>query len=240
VYLGYHRWAHYSWAWNHNSKSTQSDVLELAKGYADNGIPLGAINIDSTWATQFNNFQPDPTKFTDFPGLISELHSQGLRVILWATSMVNVENPDYQFAVDNNYLLRDVRGKVYPLHWWHGDGGLLDYTNPEGLAWWHSRMDTVLDAGVDGFKCDGTDPYIDEYILTGGAYGYNDQKITYRQYADSYYGDFFSYTRQKRGEYGVIMSRPTDCLIDPVTKFCTNFSPKTVMYSGWVGDDDAT
>ncbi len=28
-------------------------------------------------------------------------------------------------------------------------------------------MDKVLDVGVDGFKCDATDPYIMEYSLTG-------------------------------------------------------------------------
>jgi alpha-glucosidase (family GH31 glycosyl hydrolase) len=36
------------------------------------------------------------------------------------------------------------------------------------------------------------------------------------------------------------MSRPVDCLLDGTTKVCTPFSPKDVMASGWVGDDDAT
>lgn len=36
------------------------------------------------------------------------------------------------------------------------------------------------------------------------------------------------------------MSRPVDCLIDPVTKLCIPSSPHDVVYSGWVGDDDAT
>ena len=31
---------------------------------------------------------------------------------------------------------------------WHGSGGLLDYTNPEAVQWWHQQMDLVLDAGV--------------------------------------------------------------------------------------------
>jgi alpha-glucosidase (family GH31 glycosyl hydrolase) len=43
-----------------------------------------------------------------------------------------------------------------------------DYTNPFALDWWHKKMDLVLKAGVDGFKCDGTDPYIIEY--PNGAY----------------------------------------------------------------------
>ncbi len=138
--------------------------------------------------------------------------------------MVNVENPDYDMCVEKQFLLRDSRGIVRPLQWWHGSGGLLDYSNPEAVEWWHQQMDLVLDAGVDGFKCDGTDPYIDEYTLTGGALGYNDQVITYREYANSYYRDFFFHTRERRSENfpgadaGLIMSRPVDCLLDGVSK----------------------
>jgi alpha-glucosidase (family GH31 glycosyl hydrolase) len=161
--------------------------------------------------------------------------------------MVNTDNPDYQYAVDNKYLIRDSRGYVRPLKWWHGSGGLVDYTNPDAVNWWHSLMDRVLDVGVDGFKCDGTDPYIMEYSLTGGALGYNDQVITYPQYAHMYYRDFLYYTREKRKadapnniDAGLIMSRPIDCLVDGPTKVCNPFSSKDVMFSGWVGDDDAT
>eukprot|EP01033_Poteriospumella_lacustris_P018319 gene18319-13165_t len=186
----------------------------------------------------------DPVRFPDFPALVKQIHDEGLKVILWATSMVNTENPDYDFAVKNKYLVRDSRGFVRPLKWWHGSGGLLDYSNPEAVAWWHSLMDRVLDAGVDGFKCDGTDPYIIEYSLTGGALGYQDKVITYPEYAHMYYRDFFYYTREKRAadgpDAGLIMSRPVDCNLDDVTKLCTPFSPKDVMLSGWVGDDDAT
>jgi len=41
-----------------------------------------------------------------------------------------------------------------------GKGALFDYTNPNGLKWWHSQLQQVLDQGIDGWKCDGTDPFI--------------------------------------------------------------------------------
>lgn len=215
-------------------------MTQLVKGYKDNNIPLGAVNIDSTWETQFGNFDVNTEKFPDFAKLVQELHDQDLRVILWQTSMVNVENPDYQMCIENEFLVRDSNGTVFPLHWWHGDGGLLDYTNPKAVAWWHSQMDKVLDVGVDGFKCDGTDPYIMEYVLTGGAMGYQNQSISYPEYAHMYYRDFFYYTRERRGDAGLIMSRPSDCLVDQLAKVCWGYSPRDVVYSGWVGDDDAT
>eukprot|EP01038_Epipyxis_sp_PR26KG_P009737 gene9737-13103_t len=241
----YQKWAHYHFVWLHNSESNQNNVSNLIKDYHSHNIPFGAVNIDSMWATQFNNFVVNTDKFPDFAGLVQEIHDQNAKVILWATSMVNVENPDYNMTVEKNYLIRDSFGIVRPLQWWHGYGGLLDYTNPEGLAWWHSQMDKVLDVGVDGFKCDGTDPYIMEYNLFGGAYGYENKKITYHEYASSYFRDFYYYTREKRSsdtgpDSGLIWSRPVDCLIDPVSKLCIPSSPRDVMMSGWVGDDDGT
>ena len=144
----YYKWAHGHWVWNHNSAVNQQNTTGIVQEYLDHGIPVSAVNIDSTWATQYNNFQPNPDKFPDFKGMVSELHAQNVKVLLWATSMVNVENPDYQFCVDNQYLVRDSKGFVRPLGWWHGEGGLLDYSNPDAVSWWHSKMDIVLDAGL--------------------------------------------------------------------------------------------
>lgn len=236
----YHKWAHGHWVWNHNGAVNQENTTAIVQQYLDHGIPVSAVNIDSTWATQFNNFEPDTAKFPDFKSMVSDLHAKNVNVLLWATSMVNVENPDYQFCVDNGYLVRDSRGEVRPIGWWHGSGALLDYSNPEAVAWWHSKLDYVLDAGVDGWKADGTDPYIIEYILGGGALGYQNVSLTYRDYANYYYRDFLYYTREKRGPKGLVMSRPVDCQIDKSAMMCTPFSPLDVMYSGWVGDDDST
>ena len=40
-------------------------------------------------------------------------------------------------------ICRDVLGKEAVFSWWHGKGGLLDYTNPNAVDWWHHQMDKV-------------------------------------------------------------------------------------------------
>ena len=49
----YPKWAHYQWVWLHNSEITQNNILALVQGYVERDIPVGAVNIDSTWSTQF-------------------------------------------------------------------------------------------------------------------------------------------------------------------------------------------
>eukprot|EP01105_Mastigella_eilhardi_P021888 TRINITY_DN533_c0_g1_i1.p1 TRINITY_DN533_c0_g1~~TRINITY_DN533_c0_g1_i1.p1 ORF type:complete len:417 (+),score=66.11 TRINITY_DN533_c0_g1_i1:679-1929(+) len=86
-------------------------------------------------------------------------------------------------------------------------------------------MDNVLNMGLDGWKCDGTDPYI---FVLGYAHGH-DGHVSERDYANLYYRDFFYYTRTKNPD-SLIMARPVDSE--------WSFAPHDVMFSGWVGDDD--
>jgi alpha-glucosidase (family GH31 glycosyl hydrolase) len=39
---------------------------------------------------------------------------------------------------------RDVLGKSAVIKWWHGDGSLLDYSNPAAVDWWHEQLDKVV------------------------------------------------------------------------------------------------
>lgn len=107
----------------------------------------------------------------------------------------------------------------------------------------------ALALNIDGWKCDGTDPYILELGLARGKKGV----VTRKEYSNAYYSDFFDYTRSVLGSDRLIMSRPADgyVIVDTVWPanvyhFCRfgpvylDFSPKRVMYSGWVGDDDPT
>lgn len=66
---------------------------------------------------------------------------------------------------------QNVFGQQSALKWWHGKGGLLDYSNPEAVLWWHAQLDNVLSLGVDGWKCDGTDPFLGMYLLPVGRKG---------------------------------------------------------------------
>lgn len=104
-------------------------------------------------------------------------------------------------------------------------------------------MDKVLDMGIDGFKCDGTDPMI-TLIRPWPYSSYRKRFVTLTEYSNHYYGDFFNYTRKKNPE-GLIMARPSDSfkIENPFTNSSyvfLNYAPKYVMFSGWVGDQPST
>ena len=123
----------------------------------------------------------------------------------------------------------------------------------------------MLKLGIDGWKVDGTDPFIIEYLAPQSSRG----PITYREYADLVYGHFFNYTREQvrrvdgcasfcraptgiiseltfsrglpqNGDHCLIMSRPVDSfsLIPDVASAFLAFSPHNVMFRcvRWCGN----
>ena len=236
----YAPWAHHHWVWLSSDQSNQANVTAYVEEYAAHNITVGAVDIDSMWSTGVNNFVVDTTKFPDMKGLVDQMHAKSVRVILWATSMIDTDSPNYAEAAAKGYFVRNGLNESTPdpIKWWHGHGILLDYFNPEATAWWNSQLDLVLDIGVDGFKTDGTDPFIAEYIFPQSPY--HEGVVTYRDYADAYYGSFFNYSRERNPE-ALIMSRPVDSfnLFDGVSAYL-EFSPRYAVFSGWVGDQDPT
>jgi alpha-glucosidase (family GH31 glycosyl hydrolase) len=129
----------------------------------------------------------------------------GIRVITWIVSVVNTDVSLWNMLDKNGWLIKNGIGTSGVIKWWHGKGSFIDYFHPDALAWWHQQLDKVLSIGIDGWKCDGTDPYIMEFVNIKSHVG----PITYRDYANAYYGDFFDYSRTKNPD-SLIMSRPCD------------------------------
>ncbi len=220
-------WVHHHWVWE--NEGTRESALALVQGYLEREVPVGAVIIDSPWETGYNTFVFDPALYPDPAGMVEEFHALDVRVLLWITSMINVDSPNYAEAEAAGYFLNDGR----TIEWWKGEGSFLDYTNPAALAYWHGLMDPVLDLGIDGWKTDGTEFLT---ILLGVPRGWGGP-LRPREYANLYYRDFFYYTRERLGDERLIMSRPVDSA-DGL--FYWPFSPHDVLWAGWVGDQDGS
>jgi len=84
---------------------------------------------------------------------VKQLHSKNIKVICWATSVVDTDSSNYAEGLKNGYYLNKGR----TVKWWHGHGSFIDYTNPAALDWWHKQLDNVLvlnqtdKEGIDGW-----------------------------------------------------------------------------------------
>jgi alpha-glucosidase (family GH31 glycosyl hydrolase) len=95
-------------------------------------------------------------------------------------------------------------------------------------------MDKVLDMGIDAWKCDGTDPMT--ILLRPWPYSPHKKRfIKPSAYSHLYYGTFYNYTKE-RNPNALIMARPVDSFHEIGY---LAYAPKYVMFSGWVGDQNA-
>jgi hypothetical protein len=188
-------WALKHWAWEDNT-NTRTAVENLVNDYTSRNIPVAAVIIDSPWETKYNTFVWDTSRYPNPQEMIDNFHNNGVKVILWLTAFVNTDSPDYSYVKSQGYTVNN--GQDFT--WWKGTGVHIDHTNPNAKAWLHSKMDNVLNMGIDGWKTDeGADKVSDPVQTSIGSMSKDD----FEKY---YYADFYDYTVSKNPN-GIITAR---------------------------------
>jgi alpha-glucosidase (family GH31 glycosyl hydrolase) len=146
----------------------QKDVQNYANTVLEKGWPAGVLMIDDNWTQYYGQFDFDKVKFPDPKALITHLHSQGFKVMLWISPFITPDSPTFRELSGKKLLFLDNEGnkdaawkdvsKPLIMNWWNGYSGHLDLTNPAAMEWLKGRLDYLQkEYGVDGFKLDAGD-----------------------------------------------------------------------------------
>ena len=68
---------------------------------------MGAVDIDSGWATGYNTFVPRVELYPSWAPFVQGLHARGVRLILWMTSFVDTDSPNFADAVARDAFVHD-------------------------------------------------------------------------------------------------------------------------------------
>jgi alpha-D-xyloside xylohydrolase len=146
---------------HHNQDSVIADVERLR----DYGIPASVLVIDSPWETGYNTFEVNTRQFRNPDRMFSRIRELGFELCLWLTPFINSHNvidmpgiqpisSNFDEAARAGHLVEDTSGAVALSEWWKGEGGLVDFTDPEAVAWWHQQLRRTRAYGARAFKAD--------------------------------------------------------------------------------------
>jgi alpha-D-xyloside xylohydrolase len=148
---------------------TQDELLEVARGYRDRGIPLAVIVADFFhWPVQ-GDWRFDAREWPDPAAMCAELAAMGtaLMVSVWPT--VDPRSENYPTLAERGYLVRANRG-VDVQQEFLGNTRFLDVTHPGARDFlWQTLKRNYHDKGVTLFWLDEAEP---EY----GAYDFDNYR----------------------------------------------------------------
>ena len=187
--------------WLSTSFTTDYDeetVTGFIRDMAACGIPLHVFHFDCFWMKEFNwcDFKWDARCFPDPEGMLKRLKERGLHICLWINPYIAQRSVLFDEAAAEGYLLKKPDGDVWQWDRWQAGMGIVDFTNPAACDWFKSKLQVLLEMGVDTFKTD-----FGERIPTDAVYyDGSDPLKMHNYYTYLYNKTVFNLLKEVRGE----------------------------------------
>ncbi len=139
---------------------TQDELLETARRYKKENIPLSVIVADYFHWTEQGDYKFDPKYWQDVKAMTDELHDMGTKLVVSVWPTVNENSENYAHMRDNNMLMLTSRGsdRVFNFYGWQAE---IDVTNPATRDYvWSKLKENYINNGVDALWFDEAEPEI--------------------------------------------------------------------------------
>jgi len=214
--------------WLSTSFTTNYDeatVNSFLDGMAEREIPVSAFHFDCFWMKEFSwsDFEWDSAVFPDPAGLIKRLHEKGYRVCVWTNPYIAQMSSLFAEAKEKGYLIKRPDGSVWQWDLWQPGMAIVDFTNPAACTWFQSKLQKLIDIGVDSFKTDFGERIPTDVIYSDGS----DPARMHNYYPYLYNKTVFELLEHKPNKETVVFARSA-------TAGCQKFPIH------WGGDNEST
>lgn len=130
--------------------NSDAQVRQVAQQLRSHQVPADVIHIDTGWfETEWrNDYRFSPSRFPDPAKMMADLKQLGFRITLWQYTYFTGKNDLWKEMVDKGYHVKNDRGQL------PSEDATIDFSNPEAVKWYQSRIRDLLKLGVGAIKVD--------------------------------------------------------------------------------------
>ena len=140
---------------------TQEELLSIARGYYERGIPVDIIVVDFFHWTKMGEWKFDPQFWPDPVGMVEELKKMGIRLVVSVWPTVDMQSENMGYMSDHDMIVRVNRGMNRQMECMN-IAQFADMTNPATREYvWSIIKKNYLDKGVSQFWLDVAEPEFD-------------------------------------------------------------------------------
>jgi alpha-glucosidase len=138
-----------------------AEVHAAVQRFHENNVPLDSVYFDIDYMDHYRVFTVDKTAFHDLPGLISELHAQGIHSVSILDPGIKID-PGYaafEELVQSDGALKTSQGEPFAAEAWAGASLLPDFYSARVQAWWRDKVSAwIRETNLDGIWNDMNEP----------------------------------------------------------------------------------
>ncbi|KAH7156015.1 glycosyl hydrolases family 31-domain-containing protein [Dactylonectria macrodidyma] len=131
----------------------ETTVNNFLDGMKDRNIPVSVFHYDCFWMKGFQwcDFEFDQEFFPDAVGQLKRLRERAQHVCVWINPYIAQESKLFDEGAEKGYFIKRGDGSV-----WQYQAGMaiVDFTNPDACKWYQSKLQALVDMGVESFKTD--------------------------------------------------------------------------------------
>ena len=159
---------------------SQKEGLEIARQLRAHKIPSDVIHFDTGWfgVDWQCDYQFAKDRFEDPVKMLKQLSKDGFHTCLWQLPYFTPKNRFFPEIIEKGlHVVNATGGMPY-------EDAVLDFSNPETVSWYQSKIEGLLKQGVSTIKCDFGEaaPYNGFYHSgKGGLYEHNLYPLRYNK-----------------------------------------------------------
>jgi alpha-D-xyloside xylohydrolase len=179
---------------------SQDEGLAVADNLRVHKIPADVLHFDTGWfETDWQcDYKFAPSRFENPAKMITELKKKGIQTCLWQLPYFVPKNSMFPEIIEKGLYVKNNKGNL-PY-----EDAVLDFTNPNAIAWYQGKIKNLLDLGVGVIKVDFGEAAPANGIYANGRTGFYEHNL----YPLRYNKAVAEVTKQATGET-IIWARST-------------------------------